>query len=199
MSMERQAAFRQPADGLTDPRASAVPAQRERARSHGQPAYGDEMPVPLRLRRRWRQTFWQGEGVRLLTPLGCGWNDGGCRIAADGLMQWLTTNPEAIARTHLSVVVSRTFPQQVQHFVAVLHEPDHYHGSILYLDADGPASQAVLLTRMAKQERIVAPMECAFDAAVHDTADIPYRPDMSRKLASILEKRLGQFRWTMLR
>ena len=198
MSMERQAAFRQPADGLADPRASAVPAQRERARSHGQPAYGDEMPVPLRLRRRWRQTFWQGEGVRLLTPLGCGWIDGGCRIAAEGLIQWLSTNPETITRAHLGVVVSRTSPQRAQHFVAALHEPEQHHGRLLYLDADGPASQDDLLTRMVKQERIASPLVCAFDPAVHDTADIPYRLDISQKLARLLEKRLGQFRWTML-
>jgi hypothetical protein len=114
-------------------------------------------------------------------------------------MHWLNTNPEAIARTHLSAVVSRTSPQQVQHFVAALHEPDHYHGNILYLDADGPASQAVLLTRMAEQERIVSPLVCAFDPAVHDTADIPYRRDISQKLTRLLEQRLGPFRWPMPR
>jgi hypothetical protein len=114
-------------------------------------------------------------------------------------MQWLNANPETITRAQLSVVVSKTSPQRAQHFVAALHEPEQYHGRILYLDADGPVSQAVLLTRMARQERIASPLVCAFDPALHDTADIPHRLDISQRLARILEQRLGQFRWTMLR
>jgi hypothetical protein len=139
-------------------------------------------PIDRRgLTRRIRAILWSEAGFALLARYGCGWNDGGCRIAAEGLARWLGQG-----RVIWALLDSRG---RAQHLVLRIGR--------WYLDADGVSSEAELIARWAKFEGVTqARLAPAGPDALPGT---PRDEQASRRLAELLEGCLrSTTAWTIL-
>lgn len=132
--------------------------------------------------RQLRHFFWSGAGSHLLRDLPFGWCDGGCLIAAEGLLWWMRAHPAGLL-AHLALVVSAG---GVADHVVV-----GYGG--LYLDADGLATKNGLLQRWARRERLTSPRLAVCEDWRLQKAEIPRDQLMSDRLYTLLDSALGSF------
>jgi len=148
-----------------------------------------------RFNRRFWYDMWVTAGEELIPIMECGWCDGGCWRAAEGIKAWIDESDDGCGRARLAVIVSTDDPWTMRHFVVELSLMD---GGRRYLDAYGIATASVLLRRWRTEERISHPRIAHFDPGFHETYECPRNPAISVRVAAILGDAFGVFRWTCL-
>lgn len=131
------------------------------------------LPTDRRSLSRRLHTVLYSPGVfALITPYKCGWLDGGCGIAAEGIALWLG------AKTQIWVLLDAQ--GRAQHLLVRYGE--------WYLDGDGISTGAELLARWAKLEMI--PKGRLERARAANRLMAPADPLIARQLAALLQARL---------
>lgn len=131
------------------------------------------LPTDRRSLSRRLHTVLYSPGVfALITPYKCGWLDGGCGIAAEGIALWLG------ARAQIWVLLDEQ--DRAQHLLA-------RYGPWC-LDGDGVSTSAALLARWARLEGI--PHGRLERARAANRLMAPADPLIARRLAALLQARL---------
>lgn len=116
-----------------------------------------------------------GGGFHLVEPTGGGWIDGGCRILAEGVQEWL--GPEN-ARL---VTIDNGDQHAIEHVAVKV-------GSH-YIDGDGVATGSELLDRWELTENVPNPEVRGTDRDILDSTVIPKDGALSAKVATALAER----------
>lgn len=125
-----------------------------------------------------RSLLYAPQAWDLLEPLGCGWLDGGCRILADALNEWLGPSAEKMALLDEA--------GRIQHVLIRIGR--------VFIDGDGMTLEHEILARWQDLEGIKGPRVAPLDTR-HltdlDAAGIPASQDIEKRLVGILRDWMG--------